>query len=267
MKNTITLLGGDSRFEYASRYFSDRGYEVRQLLYNSDELPESLGSTVILPLPVMRGGFLFSPKSSVKLSENELCSVLAKSASVFGGMVSESLIKKVKEKGADIVDYYKNEDLLRANATLTAESAMLLLEQEKIPVKNKRVLVLGFGRCGSELARLIKSAGGNVTVVTGKKTINGYSYFGFSSLRESISAFDLVINTVPSQVLGSEELKRMNKDSSVLEIASAPYGVDFDCAEREKIRVIRAPSLPGRFFPERAGEAIAQTIESLLGDG
>ena len=59
----------------------------------------------------------------------------------------------------------------------------------------------------------------------------------------------------------------MKTTAVAAEIASKPFGIDFEAAAKKNIKVIRAPSLPGRFLPKEAGEAIAKTVESLLGDG
>ena len=46
----------------------------------------------------------------------------------------------------------------------------------------------------------------------------------------------------------------------IIEIASAPFGTDFDCASEYGINTIKAGSLPGRISPETAGKIISDTV-------
>ena len=57
---------------------------------------------------------------------------------------------------------------------------------------------------------------------------------------------------------------RLKKDALLLEIASAPFGVDFEAAAKENIRVIKAPGIPGRFAADSAGQIIASCAEKYL---
>ena len=54
----------------------------------------------------------------------------------------------------------------------------------------------------------------------------------------------------------------LKKDCVIIEIASAPFGIDFDCATELGINAIKAGSLPGRISPETAGEIICDTVLS-----
>ena len=99
-----------------------------------------------------------------------------------------------------------------------------------------------------------------MTVVTSKSSAGNHSFIHFGSLSANISEAKLVVNTVPSTVLSENELVKLKHDTVLIEIASPPYGIDFDSAKRLGIKVIKAPSLPGRYFPVEAGEVIAKTI-------
>ena len=87
---------------------------------------------------------------------------------------------------------------------------------------------------------------------------------GLEDLKERLGPFDLVVNTIPAQVLGEEELAGMRPDCLVLDLASRPGGVDRAAAERLGRRVIWALSLPGKAAPATAGAAIQNTIVNML---
>ena len=50
----------------------------------------------------------------------------------------------------------------------------------------------------------------------------------------------------------------------MIDLASAPGGVDHQAAEELGIRVIPALSLPGRVAPKTAGEIIKETIYHMM---
>ena len=73
-------------------------------------------------------------------------------------------------------------------------------------------------------------------------------------------SYDLIFNTVPAQILDADALAHCASDAIVIELASAPYGVDFDAAKRLNIPVIPAPGLPGKTAPRTAGAIIRSVI-------
>ena len=259
MSGKITVMGGDRRFLSVKAFFEKNGFTVNTA-FLGEEKRDAVYNTVIMPVPVFRNAFLNSPLTEKKVSENELYEILPENSEVFGGMIPEQFIRKCKEKNICFTDYYKDENLLNENAVLTAKAVPLILEENSISLKNGKVLVLGYGRCGRAIADIISSVGGNVTVVTSKSNADNHSFIHFENLSEKLSDVSLAVNTVPSTVLSENELVRFKRDAVLIEIASAPYGIDFNSAKRLDIKVIKAPSLPGRYFPVEAGEAIAKTI-------
>ncbi len=259
MSGKITVIGGDRRFLSVKAFFEKKGFTVNTA-FSGDEKCDAVYNTVILPVPVFRNAFLNAPLTEEKVSENELYEILPENSEVFGGMISEQFIRKCKEKNIRFTDYYKDETLLNENAVLTAKAVPLILEENSISLKDGKILFLGYGRCGRAIADILSSAGGNVTVVTSKSSAGSHSFIHFENLSENLSDVSIVVNTVPSTVLSENELAKLKRDTVLIEIASPPYGIDFDSAKRLGINVIKAPSLPGRYFPVEAGEVIAKTI-------
>lgn len=65
-------------------------------------------------------------------------------------------------------------------------------------------------------------------------------------------------------IFDSEAAGNINSECKIIELASAPYGVDFEAARKNGIDVIRASGLPGKYTPKTAGEIIGKRIEELL---
>ena len=61
--------------------------------------------------------------------------------------------------------------------------------------------------------------------------------------------YALIVNTVPAMVLGQEALERTVPDVCIIDLASAPGGVDFPAAERLKRTAVLALGLPGKVAP------------------
>ena len=86
----------------------------------------------------------------------------------------------------------------------------------------------------------------------------------FKELSTDYQYFDALINTVPRRVLGEKELDNINPDCVLIEIASAPFGIDFQSAKEKAFNVIKAGSLPGKVAPESAGEIIGRSILPII---
>ena len=160
-----------------------------------------------------------------------------------------------------------------ANAPPTSEGAIqIALEELPITLHNARVLVVGYGRLGKVLARQLRGLGARVSVAARSyedlawADVWSYGAERTGELAGWLCAYDLVVNTVPAQVLGEKELGDLKPGCLVIDLASKPGGVDFDAAARLGVKVIWALSLPGKVAPVTAGEAIKRTIYNILND-
>jgi dipicolinate synthase subunit A len=75
---------------------------------------------------------------------------------------------------------------------------------------------------------------------------------------------DVIFNTIPVPVLTGEVLDRVSPNALIIDLASAPGGVDFKKAESMGIKAVLAPGLPGKVAPKTAGRILAKVIIRLL---
>ena len=61
-------------------------------------------------------------------------------------------------------------------------------------------------------------------------------------------------------VLDSNLLKCVGRDTIIIDIASAPGGVDFECAKRFGINASLCLSLPGKYSPQTSGKILHQAM-------
>ncbi len=279
----FAVVGGDLRQIYAAVELADRGYETA--LFGFENFGDDIGlctrcycledalnkaNVLILPMPVSNdGNSLFTPLSDKKIFLKDIFSKLDNNIIVFGGRCAN-----IKEKfGVVIHDYFEREELIIANAYLTAESAVgVAMSVSEKSLRDSSVLVMGYGRIGKVLCSLLKGMGVDVYASARKKRdfawirAYGYSPVDTSKVCDVVSNCRLIFNTIPNLVLGEETLGCMHKDSIIIDLASKPGGVDFEAAEKFGLKTIWALSLPGKKLPVSAGRVIAVTILDMLED-
>ena len=86
---------------------------------------------------------------------------------------------------------------------------------------------------------------------------------GIEDLNKDIT-FDIIINTIPFQILDENKLKNVKKECTILDLSSNPGGVDRSAARRLGLKLIWALSLPGRVAPLTTAEFIKETIYHIL---
>ena len=78
----------------------------------------------------------------------------------------------------------------------------------------------------------------------------------------------ILFNTIPAHIMSRELLTHLERDTLLIDLASAPFGVcdgDVrDATARNGLRYLRAPSLPGSYAPRDAGRIVAECILDTL---
>ena len=90
----------------------------------------------------------------------------------------------------------------------------------------------------------------------------GFHKAGFRTI--IANEFDILVNTIPSVVIDRRILENLNKNCMIIDVASAPYGVDYACAGELSINAMQCPSLPGKIVPKTAGEIIGNAINKII---
>ena len=277
------IIGGDLRQIYLAKKLQKDKNEVfvcgfenfvdfDKLKLKSLKISDLISSSkyIILPVPASRNKKVINApfsNSDIVLSEKLFSNL--KNKVVFAGIVS-SLIEDVKPSGLYIRDYYQREDFLIPNALLTAEGAVsIALKEYGKSIFSSRCLVVGFGRIGKILAKLLKNMGAKVTVSARSvkdislAKISGFETTNVSKINEKAD-FDLIFNTVPALVLDAAVLSFLSSARMIIDLASAPGGTDKFAAEELGIKLIPALGIPGKCFPEAAGEIIADVIYKMI---
>ncbi|MGI6255318.1 MAG: dipicolinate synthase subunit DpsA [Acutalibacter sp.] len=274
------ILGGDRRQLYLARSLREDGRTVAlcglEKLEGAEKFPnldtEELcrrSQVILLPLPATRDGrFLNAPFSRESIPLDDKLAAEMEERCILGGMVEKLRHSSPRWEGMELLDYFQREELTTGNAFLTAEAALALsIEQWPGALAGSRCLVTGFGRIGKALCPMLRSLGAWVDCAARKPwdlaAIQGLGCRALTYDKLS-TRYDLIFNTVPAPVLGEGILCRQSKDTLLLELASAPGGIDRDAAGRCGLQVLDAPSLPGRFSPEASGKLIKEAVYHIL---
>ena len=277
-ENIFLILGGDERSLYLGEYLEKQKLQVCYYAFSDtncfNSLSEAINSAeyIILPLPFTKDRLtLNAPLFDEKVEIKDICTLLKKGNIVMGGQLPESFKETLANTEVEFYDYFLLDELAIFNAIPTAEGVVeILIKNLPITIHSMKCAILGYGKTGKVLAATLKALGADVTVFARKEQdkadvfTKGYKFASFPSLKNTEYKFDALINTVPQKVLGREEMKNISSDCLFIEIASAPFGIDFQAAKEFAFDVIKANSLPGKVAPKTAGEIIGRSVLPIL---
>ena len=259
----ILLIGGDLRQLTAADELKRLGYTVSVCGFGTYagaeykdgiHLPDGTDA-VLLPVPVFRGEYMNLPFSEERVTPERLSGILrGHTRLVCGGMIPAELSGELEKSGAAVYDLCESDGFNNMKITLAGCSAA----------------VIGFGRVGKALCRLLSAMGAHVTAVSrSERDLAGSEACGYipadhAALPGIAGEQDVIFNTVPHTVVTEEVLAAMKKDAPLIDLASRPGGVDTMAASRLGIRVISALSLPGKVAPVTAGKIIAKCLDKRL---
>ena len=286
MRKNIAVLGGDTRQSALTEYLLQMGHTVKSYGVSSpcavSRWQDAVqgADCVVLPLPISTNGrhlhqsFL---QGQEPLELDMLFKQIPENAIVFGGKCQDAVRKNAEALGVKIMDYNLNEAFQQKNAYLTAEGALSILMRE-IPraVKELPIAVIGYGRIAKYLSKMLVAMRADLTVVARRQeAVLAASAIGAKTvlmrephdLQEALRGKLAIVNTVPVRLVDEDVLKAVRRDALILDLASAPGGIDGIAAETLGIRVIWALSLPGKYAPLCAGEIIGETLLEMLREG
>ncbi len=277
---TFAVVGGDLRQKKLIEFLGKEGYRVKVFGFHNikfgekvevcDSMAHALGDADIIigPIPCSQDHkTLFSKYSDQPILLQDVFKHISKDKLFMAGRITEEIQRIANHYSFRVIDLLERDELAILNAIPTAEGAIqIAMENSEITIHGSKCLVLGFGRCGSVLAHMLKGIGGHVAVEARKPSdlayikAYGYTPIYLREMEQKIHEYDFIFNTVPSLVLDSQIMQSIKKESLIIDLASAPGGVDFTSAEQIGIKAMLCLSLPGKVAPETAALIIRDTI-------
>ena len=243
----------------------ERCREVMRLLteWASIEETNAPGRIILLPIPTSRDGIHLC--GSDKLL-HEVVSEVDYGDLVVGYSIPSCDTEYIRSRGAFVFDAAADELFLEENAYLTALGTLeYLLSEHRCVPSDMHVGIIGYGRIGSALLRILLFLGAKIRIYTSKNLTrvelgeNGVEsrYIDYANPTLGDTAdLDVLINTAPTR-LGSCFDGGVPCGIRVIELAS---GDNFAGVEG----VVRLPSIPEKNYPKSAGRAYFHAIQRYM---
>lgn len=276
MSRAIVFIGGDRRNIELAKLLKEDGFRViPYFLYDKeadewvkpDSLEEALkeASAVIAGIPCTKDGDTLN--ADEKMSFTYLFNLMNESQTFFGGLINDKISLLANKRGIKLYDFLSAEEFSVLNAIPTAEGAIeIAIRRMNTTLHDSNVLILGFGRIGKILSKMLYGIGAKV-YVTARNEIDfawirayGYEKIEYKDLNCKLKNFDVIFNTIPTMILDEERLLLLKKDCLIIDLASKPGGVDFKKAEELNIEFDWALGLPGKIAPITAAKYMKELI-------
>ena len=286
MKRKYLVLGGDLRNVKLAKMLADDGNKVYSFgLDRSDEILDDgrienctnlksaieKAQIIIAPIPFSSNGEnINAPFSHDKIMIEDL--IKQNKGKIFiTGSIKDNIKKELDEKYLEVIDIMKRDDLAILNTIATAEGTIevAIKNTDKI-LQGSRVLILGFGRVGKIVANKFSKMSAIVTCAARKVSdlawikAYGYNSLNINDMLYDLKEFDIIINTVPQTILRERELKHIDAEALIIDLASSPGGIDGKIAKSMGLNFIWALALPGRIAPSSSAKFIKDTVYTIL---
>ena len=219
---------------------------------------------LVLPVPVTK----IERNHDVNLIlKEELTREKERDWMLFGGIFGPEWRQRCEDAGTEYYDMMTDAVVVHRNACITAEATVAeILKYSDYSIREQKIIVSGYGRCGREIARVLSAMGAKVTVLARSAEARrlarteGHEAVDFSYGPEEAYGARTVVNTVPALVIREPMIREMHSDAVIIDIASRPGGTDLMAAEAYGIKVVAALGLPGLYTTKSSAKVLADAI-------
>ncbi len=225
---------------------------------------DEINRIILLPIPTSRDG------TRLMGSERLLRDVLGEVGCgdlVVGYSIPDGDTEYIRSKGASVCDVATDEDFLDENSMITAIGTLeyLFTNFELVP-SDMHVGIIGYGRIGRHLARMLLFFGAKIRIYTsknltrvelGERGVESREINYDSPTLDDIGELDVLINTAPTPLGSCFADGKIPPQLCVIELAS---GNNFVGVEG----VVRLPSIPERNYSRSAGRAYFHAIQKYM---
>lgn len=280
----LTFIGGDNRQYFMVKTLAEQGANIcvygLELLQpipgviKASDLKTAMdfSNIIVGPVPFSKGQiYVTSYIKPDDLTVQAFISNIKENHIIFGGAIPPSVQSYCKERGITCVDFMKCEDVAIKNAIATAEGTIVeAITKSNIVLHKSPCLILGFGRCATVLAGKLKGLDAKVTISARKKEALclaqaiGYDILPMGELKEHISSYSFLFNTIPALILDSALLECVKPETTIIDISSRPGGVDFEEAYNLDLNASLCLGLPGKYAPKTSADILIEALMAHL---
>ncbi|NLZ81490.1 MAG: dipicolinate synthase subunit DpsA [Clostridiales bacterium] len=278
------IIGGDKRQVYLTEFLKNEDISV--VSYGiPTSFKESCGemisleeickqSRVILaPIPMSRDKKHLTCENNSILIDDFLNLLDSEHTLIGGSLTSETKIHCIKNN-IPYFDLMDSHSVTTLNAVATAEGAIAkAISESSGNLDHSKGLILGFGRCGKILAKKLQSFGVHVYICARSKEALtegyafGYEILQMDDLATKIKDFEYIFNTIPALVLTDEILDSVSTELTIIDIASAPGGLNYESAKSQKLNAHLYSGIPGKIAPKASAKILADEMIPIIKGG
>lgn len=281
-QKSIAIIGGDMRQKYLADillskniptfcYGNSAMHDKATIANSLSEIMENC-TVLICPIPFTSDQqHIIAAESKEDLTIEEFKNGLKPHHIIIGGKFPTVLKEYCYNNKITHYDLLENESFAINNAIATAEGAIMeAINLSPINIHNSKCLVLGYGRCGSVLANRLSNLNGKICILIRREkqaaiaSSYGYSYCYESDLDKKVQESDFIFNTIPSLILKEDTLKLVNPDTTIIDIATFPGGLDYKYVKSAGINAKLCLGIPGKTSPLTSARYIFEKVERII---
>lgn len=262
MVQNLLVVGGDQRMEQMGRLLAMEGFTVQRIKnegFLSCQEKFRSADALLLPYPYSWKEGRIPGWEHGGIAPEILLQQVAPHALVMAGAgLVES--PRVKRYGDDPL-------FAQRNAEISAEAAVCeAMQRTGLMLDEQNILVLGYGLFARAIVWRLKALGARVWVAARREKSrmaamqDGAHAIDFSQIKQLAPQMHVVMNTIPSMVVGAAELACFSDTALLMELASPPYGIDLSAAVEQEKNVVVLQGLPGKYAPLSAAKALKEAV-------
>ncbi len=261
MHPDICILPGDQRMVYLYDYLR---YKGGIHCHSLSDITDS--GLVVCPTPFTKDGIHINTSLTPAPLFSELLSRLTPSHTLVGGGLPNDVTFFCKKNNIPYYDFLSSTDVAKKNATLTAEGLLLaLLSKTPESICEATPLIIGYGKCGTEIARILQKFTEEIYVYDiDAKAMNLAFSHGFKTItHQEIQSkqvitrrINTIINTAPKNPFSAKTWQCFDESSYVFQVASGDLTLPSPLQEH----YIACPGIPGKYAPKTAGIQMAKEL-------
>ena len=269
------VFGGDKRQVHVAAHLRKKGFKVCTYSLGEtldccngiENFQEAVTSSKVIvgPIPLLADQTRLNGVEEGKL--DDMIDWMNSGQRFFAGCLPESFGNALQANGISFLDLMKHEGLTVYNSVATAEGALAeAIRRSPVNLHKSKSLVIGYGRCGKRITHVLKALSSEVTVIERNKQARAEAAvyadraFEWKEFLAERGQYDIIFNTASGRVIGRSFMAGMSLNTVIIDIASAPGGVDFKAAEGLGVPAYLCLGLPGKYAPESSARAIVDVI-------
>ena len=287
MSYNFLIIGGDKRISILASKILKEGYNVYTYANETEKIEEIDYiqnikkydyDIVISAMPLTKdNNTVYTPLSNKKITLEELKEISNNKILIAGKIPSDfknddcDVIDEIKKQKNRVYDILEDEPTTILNTIPTAEGAIqIAMEETNYTLNGKKALILGYGKVGKTLANKLSKIGMQVYCEARKESdlmwikVYGYNGVPLEEMKNYLCKMDIIFNTIPTKILDKNKLILIRKNTLIIDLASAPGGVDYDSAKKLGIKAILATALPGKVAPDTCAEYLLEFVNKVI---